>query len=96
MEKINGLQMRRYRFREAMETYFAACEELSSSLLSAMAVGLGKNFDHFKKDMRKHTSYLRLNYIIPFVSKKLLLLCMDMKSQRVHGLVLTSIQMQEC
>ena len=49
-------------FREAMETYFAACEELSSSLLSAMAVGLGKNFDHFKKDMRKHTSYLRLNY----------------------------------
>jgi isopenicillin N synthase-like dioxygenase len=50
------------KFRSVMESYYKACSELASILLSAIAYDLGIDPIIFEDSFRKHTSFLRLNY----------------------------------
>jgi len=50
-------------FRDSMETYLAACESLSLTLLEAFCVGLDLPADYMRPDFAAcHTGFIRLNY----------------------------------
>ena len=63
MERINGLQMRRPQdFERLWKRTLQHARNSPAHYSQPWLLDSARAFDYFKKDMRKHTSYLRLNY----------------------------------